>query len=122
LHIEKTVMRNESLETVFMDAGKHENAVSAVTCAHGTHSVTIHIRKRLGIISSREVILHYLPAPVLRDLFVPFRTPTRHSAAVWRDDDVIVSGHQRKIPMRTESLCECRLRSALAIKLGGIFF
>src|SRR5690606_19695134 len=116
LHIEKTVMRNESLETVFMDAGKHENAVSAVTCAHGTHSVTIHIRKRLGIISSREVILHYLPAPVLRDLFVPFRAPTRHSAAVWRNDNVIIRSHQSEIPTRTECLCQCRLRSTLAVK------
>ena len=105
-----------------MNARELEHAVAAVAGAHGSKAIFINKWLCGHRINGREVVLHGLPAPIARDLLVPFAAKARNAASVWRNHHIALGRHQLKVPSKAVECANGSLRTALAVKQCGIFF
>ena len=121
LYVENTVVSNKRLEAMVVMPREPINREAAETCSDAAEPVFIYKRLFGHLVDCRKIVFHTLATVVATHRLVPFHTEARETAPVRSDDDIIVCSHDLEIPAVGPELADGTLRSAFAVKQGGVF-
>ena len=122
LRVVDAVVSNETLKALVVVTGQPVHTVTAKARTHCTHTFAVNVRFFGNIVDGAEVVLHAKTRVVARNGLKPFHAKARKSAAVRRNNDVVVGSHNLEVPAVAPELAHGRLRATLAEEQGRILF
>ena len=122
LGVVDAVVRNEGFEAFVVVAGQPVDTEAAERGADRTETFTIHIRLGGNVVDGGEIVLHAEAGVVTADLFEPCFAESGQTAAVGRDDNIALCGHDLEVPTVAPELADGTLRTAFTEQESRVLF